>query len=200
MSDIQVTNEGIIKLLQKMNPGKASGPDLLPARILKELAEELSPDLTAIFQRSLIQESYQKTGTAIFKKGEKFKASNYRPVSLTSLCCKIQEHVITSNVLKQLESYDILTDCQHGFRARRSCETRIHDIWSKTISSKRRLVECDIWSIRRFAHYDVWSTTTIGRKFVELRRNLVEIWSKIDLYRKNKNCLHLRFSHLPIFY
>ena len=52
MSDIQVTNEGIIKLLQKMNPGKASGPDLLPARILKELAEELSPDLTAIFQRS----------------------------------------------------------------------------------------------------------------------------------------------------
>ena len=38
--------------------------------------------------------------TAIFKKGEKFKASNYRPVSLTSICCKIQEHVITSNVLK----------------------------------------------------------------------------------------------------
>ena len=31
--------------------------------------------------------------------------------------------MITSNVLKHLESYDILTDCQHGFRARRSCET-----------------------------------------------------------------------------
>ena len=72
----------------------------------------------------------------------------------------------------------------------------IHDIWSKTISSKRHLVECDIWSIRRFADYDVWSTTTIGRKFVELRQNLVEIWSKTDLYRKNENCLHLRFSHL----
>ena len=54
----------------------------------------------------------------------------------------------------------------------------------KTISSKRRLVECDIWSIRRFADYDVWSTTTNGRKFVELRRHLVEIWSKTDLYRK----------------
>ena len=32
----------------------------------------------------------------------------------------------------------------------------------------------DVWSIRRFADYDTWSTTTIGRKFVELRRNLVE--------------------------
>ena len=51
---------------------------------------------------------------------------------------------------------------------------RIHDIWSKTISSKRRLVECDIWSIRHFTDYDVWSTMTIGRNFVELRRNLVE--------------------------
>ena len=73
---------------------------------------------------------------------------------------------------------------------------RIHDIWSKTISSKRRLVECDIWSIRHYADYDVWSTTTIGRKFVELRRNVVQFWSKTDLYRKNENWLHLRFSHL----
>ena len=31
----------------------------------------------------------------------------------------------TSNVLKHLESHDILTDCQHGFRARRSCETQL---------------------------------------------------------------------------
>ena len=64
---------------------------------------------------------------------------------------------------------------------------------------RRRLVECDIWSIRRFADYDIWSTTTIGRKFDELRRNYVEIWSKTDLYRKNKKCLHLRFYISNIF-
>ena len=130
MKDIHVTKEGITKLLQKLNPGKASGPDLLPARLLKELAEELSPYLTAIFQRSfdtgIVPKDWRTANvTAIFKKGEKFKASSYRPVSLTSLCCKIQEHVITSNILKHLESYDILTDCQHGFRARRSCETQL---------------------------------------------------------------------------
>ena len=33
--------------------------------------------------------------------------------------------MITSNVLKHLERYDILTDCQHGFRAKRSCETEL---------------------------------------------------------------------------
>ena len=52
MKNIQVTNEGITKLLQKLNLGKASGPDLLPARILKKLAAELSPYLSAIFHRS----------------------------------------------------------------------------------------------------------------------------------------------------
>ena len=107
-----------------------SGPDLLPVRILKELAAELSPYLSAIFQRNFDTGTVPldwrtANGTAVFKKGEKFKASNYRPVSHTSLCCMIQEHVITSNVMKHLESHNILTDCQHGFRARRSCETKL---------------------------------------------------------------------------
>ena len=63
--------------------------------------------------------------TPVFKKGDRFKASNYRPVSLTSLCCKIQEHIITSNILRHLDDNSILIDCQHGFRARRSCETQL---------------------------------------------------------------------------
>ena len=33
--------------------------------------------------------------------------------------------MITSNVLNHLDDYKILTDCQHGFRARRSCETQL---------------------------------------------------------------------------
>ena len=118
------------KLLQKLNPGKSCGPDVLPARVLKELASDISPFLTAIFQKSLdtsyVPKHWRSANvTAIFKKGEKFKASIYRPVSLTSICCKIQEHVITRNVLKHLDENKILTDCQHGFRARRSCETQL---------------------------------------------------------------------------
>ena len=46
-----------------------------------------------------------------------YKASNYRPVLLTSLCCKVQEHIIVSSILKHLDAHQILTDCQHGFSA-----------------------------------------------------------------------------------
>ena len=130
MPEISVTKEGVFKLLLKLNPNKATGPDLLPARILKDMANEIAPILTAIFQRSfdtgIVPRDWRTANvTAIFKKGEKYKPANYRPVSLTSLCCKIQEHIVTSNVLNHLDEHHILTDCQHGFRARRSCETQL---------------------------------------------------------------------------
>ena len=130
MPDIEIGRDGVLKPLKKINPNKASGPDMIPARILKDLAEELAPFLTEIFQRSLadgeVPMDWRSANvTAIFKKGDRFKASNFRQVSLTSLCCKLQEHIIVSNTMKHLEHHKILTDCQHGFRARRSCETQL---------------------------------------------------------------------------
>ena len=50
---------------------------------------------------------------------------NYRPISLTSIACKILEHVIHSCIISHFERHNILTDCQHGFRKRRSCETQL---------------------------------------------------------------------------
>ena len=69
--------------------------------------------------------------TPLFKKGNQSKAANCRPVSLTACCCKVMEHVVHSHLMKFLESDKILSDFQHGFRKRRSCETQlittIHD-------------------------------------------------------------------------
>ena len=45
--------EGITKLLHNLNPSKAGGPDEIPARVLKNLAAEVSPILTALFKQSL---------------------------------------------------------------------------------------------------------------------------------------------------
>ena len=66
-----------------------------------------------------------------FKNGNKFDPANYRPVSLTCISCKILEHIVHSHVMKHLEKFNILSDVQHGFRAKRSTETQliltIHD-------------------------------------------------------------------------
>ena len=47
--DIEVTVHGIRKQLQKLNTNKATGPDGISPRILKEGEEQLAPMLACIF-------------------------------------------------------------------------------------------------------------------------------------------------------
>ena len=62
---------------------------------------------------------------AIYKKGNKTDASNYLPVSLTSVTCKMLEHIIFTHVMSHSEEHNILTADQHGFRKYHSCETHL---------------------------------------------------------------------------
>ena len=116
---------------------KASGPDKIPASLLKNLATSLAPALTMIFKASLSQSSLPSEWkianiVPIFKKGNRNNPGNYRPVSLTCICSKLLEHIVYSHIFSHLSRYNILTEEQHGFRQFRSCETQliatIHDL------------------------------------------------------------------------
>jgi exonuclease III len=48
-----IAQPGVEKLLLRLNTSKATGPDNIPCRVLKELAPELAPALTALFNQSL---------------------------------------------------------------------------------------------------------------------------------------------------
>ena len=120
------------KLLSELNPFKASGPDGVESRFLKETADELAPAIAHVFQASLQQSTIPNAWrhaliSPIYKPGKSDKscAENYRPISLTSVTCKILEHIVTSNLMKHLDDNNILSNIQHGFRKRRSCETQL---------------------------------------------------------------------------
>ena len=49
MNDINITLNGVTKLIKDLNPNKASGPDELTPSILKELHEEIAPAVTILF-------------------------------------------------------------------------------------------------------------------------------------------------------
>jgi hypothetical protein len=61
--------------------------------------------------------------SSIFKKGDKHLPETYRPVSLTSVPCKLLEHIICRHLMKHLETNKILTNLNHGFRSGYSCES-----------------------------------------------------------------------------
>ena len=130
MDKISVSEKGVRKLLLNLKVDKATGPDTIPAFILKSAADELSPVLTKLFQLSLdtgeVPPDWRHAWVVpIFKKGDRHLASNYRPVSLTSIVCKVLEHIVHSSVMKHFDSSKILTDTQHGFTKNRSCETQL---------------------------------------------------------------------------
>ena len=130
MPDILVQCNGVQKLLSNLNPKKAAGPDNIPCRLLKELASELAPVLTLLFNKSLatgdIPEIWKHAHVQpTFKKGDRNQPANYRPISLTCVCCKLLEHIVRSGISSHLDSNNIITDAQHGFRKKRSCESQL---------------------------------------------------------------------------
>ena len=102
MRDIIITENGINKLLQNINIHKASGPDNIHGRILKECTTQIAPILTTLFSLSFktgkIPDDWRYGSYAsvcpAFQKGDKNNPINYRPISLTCIICKLLEHVV----------------------------------------------------------------------------------------------------------
>ena len=115
-------------------------------RILKTCADAIAPALTCIYRRSLQTgqlpaDWWSANISAVFKKGDRNKAENYRPVSLTSVACKLLEHIICRHLRNHLDRHNILTDRNHGFRSGYSCETQLittlHDLFEPYDAGKQ---------------------------------------------------------------
>ena len=110
---IHIETQGIYTLLSELDPHKASGPDGIPTRLLKELAYSVAPVLALIFNASLHQGKLPvdwKTATVVpvFKKGSRTDPVNYRPISLTCVCCKVFEHIISSAISNHANIHNII--------------------------------------------------------------------------------------------
>jgi hypothetical protein len=120
----------ILKVLKNLKQGAAPGLDGISPKVLKELRFELVGSLRNLFQKSLdltqVPTDWKKaTVTPIYKKGPKNNPANYRPVSLTSIPCKVMETVIKNKMMQHLQSLNLIKPSQHGFIQGRSCATNL---------------------------------------------------------------------------
>ena len=130
LTDIHVTEEDIKKALSSLNISKSPGPDQIHPRILKELANEISYPLLKIFKKSMTEGKLPSSWKLaevrpIFKKGDKSAPGNYRPVSLTSVLCKIFEGFVRDALYKHLSNNNLLSKDQFGFCSGRSCTSQL---------------------------------------------------------------------------
>ena len=128
-----IEKEAIVKAISKLSTSKASGPDEIHSRIIKECCIPFS-DIFYLFYTKSLQEGVlpnqwkQANVKALFKKGSRTQCSNYRPVSLTSIICKIFESLIRDKLVVFLDDNSILCRQQHGFRSGHSCATQLLEI------------------------------------------------------------------------
>ena len=106
MTDICFNIEDIKQKLKNLNVNKSAGPDNIHPRILKEACDVLALPLKIIFENSFKQNKitvrldYSKYFSNFLKREVNLEVNNYRPISLTCICCKIMESMIRDEIFK----------------------------------------------------------------------------------------------------
>ena len=141
MPKLIITESKIAKVLSKLKPDKSPGPDGLHPRFFKEMAKYMNVPLCIIFNLSLsggvLPAKWKKARvSAIYKKENKKVASNYRPVSLTSIICKVMETLIRDHIVEHMKINNLFSDKQYGFISGRSTSLQlltVLDIWTDAL-------------------------------------------------------------------
>ena len=130
LGQLVVTPEVVANKINNMKENKSPGVDGIAPKILKETVEQICTPLAHVFNMSL-QEGIVPLGwkeaniIPLFKKGSRNKSVNYRPVSLTSVICKVLETIIRDHMMDFLIKHKLINPSQHGFLKARSCLTNL---------------------------------------------------------------------------
>ena len=154
MPPVKFSTRKLRKTLLQLNTSKSTGPNGIPAVVLKSFAPELAPGFNKLFQLSysigIFPSSWKPAHVfPVPKKGDKSDPSNYRPIAITSLISKTMETIIIKQLLVFLETHNLLSDHQYGFRQVRSTGNllayAVH-AWSSALESygESRVISLDI--------------------------------------------------------
>ena len=129
LGQLVVTPEVVATKINNMKENKSPGVDGIAPKILRETVEQICTPLAPVFNMSLQEgieplEWKEANIIPLLKKGSKNKSVNYRPVSLTSVICKVLETIIRDQ-MDFLIKHKLINPSQHGFLKARSCLTNL---------------------------------------------------------------------------
>ncbi len=125
LNTVQFNVHDVSTIMSKLNVTKASGPDLISYRLLKECAHTLAEPFCRLFEKSFVDGIFPTKWkishiAPVFKKALKHLKENYRPVSLLSCISKIMERVIFNTMYNFFKINGLLTERNSGFKEKDS--------------------------------------------------------------------------------
>ena len=145
IDQVTIDIEDLAKRLGNLEACSAPGEDGIHPTVLKHCNIAMARPLSEIYRRSMatgiVPEKWKLANvTPLHKKGSRLESSNYRPVSLTSVVCKVLERIVRDAVMEHLLSNKLLAAEQHGFVPKKSCTTNLletFDFITKSLAAKR---------------------------------------------------------------
>ena len=130
LGQLVVTPEVVASTINNMKDNMLPGVDAISPNILKETVEQISTPLTHVFIMSLQEgivplERKEANSVPLFKKGSRNNSVNSRPVSLTSVICKLLETIIRDHMMDFLVKHKLINPSQYGFLKSRSFLTNL---------------------------------------------------------------------------
>lgn len=135
------TKDKVLSLLNGLCMSKATGLDMISARLIRESADVISFSLCQMFNKSLELGIFPDDWkcakvTPLFKQGERNDTNNYRPISVISIVAKVFERIAYDQLYSFLSKYDVISKHQSGFRSLHSTVTALleaTDNWAYNI-------------------------------------------------------------------
>ena len=105
LDHLEISADDVCKRLKALKADKSPGPDAINPKFLRAMAECLAAPMTEICKKSLQERRLPhdwKTANVspVFMKGSRSEPRNYRPVSLTSIPCKVLDSITRDKMLK----------------------------------------------------------------------------------------------------
>ena len=189
LDSIHLEIEEVCSILKSLQVGKVCGPDMINNRILKEIADSVSPVLTDVFNTSLslakVPDIWKRSNVSpVYKKDDKDNVANYRPISLISSVGKAFEKAIHKHVHNFILANQIITPFQSGFMPGDSTVNQLTDMYNTFCQAldrgkEVRVESCDIskafdrvWHrglLAKLHHYGI--TGNLHRCFVSYLSN-----------------------------
>ena len=156
INTINFSDTDVLTLIRNLNPNKAAGSDGISGQMLLICDKSVVLPLEFIFKNILDTSIYLDIWklanvTPVYKKENKQLVKNYRPISLLPICGKILEKLIFNSLYFYLNSNNLITVNQSGFRPGDSCcnqllflVNEIHKAFEDPKSLELRAVFLDI--------------------------------------------------------
>ena len=125
-----ITIDDILNLAAELDQNKSTGLDGIPAYFIKSSIHSIAPIILRICNMSIengVFPNMWKKARLIpnYKAETRTERNNYRPISILPILSKLLERHVANSYVKFLTENDILSSCQHGFRAHHSCESTL---------------------------------------------------------------------------